>query len=231
MDGVAPAALAASLSAPREGAFQSMQGYTVAIRIAASGAATQDRADVVETPSGLLLLLADGAGGIGGGEQAADRVIRYAREWAESAGRLPDETDWCLWLTEIDGALESDPSAGESTAVCLSISSSGIAGASVGDSEAWLFSPEGTVLLTADQRRKPLLGSGAAVPMPFQQHRVEGDLLVASDGLFNYASDQSIREALLEPNVDDAADRLIQLVRLASGELWDDVSVIVCRST
>jgi hypothetical protein len=42
-------------------------------------------------------------------------------------------------------------------------------GASVGDSSAWLISPAGEVTdLTAQQRRRPLLGSGEALPVQFE---------------------------------------------------------------
>jgi serine/threonine protein phosphatase PrpC len=201
----------------------------VSIRKQACGRATQDRAETIETPSALVVVLADGAGGMGGGAEAADLLVQTAKEWVGAAEKPPDETDWCLWLAEMDSALERDRRAGETTGVCLSISASGIAGASVGDSEAWLLDSTGTIRLTRRQRRKPLLGSGEAFPVPFTARDVSGDLLVASDGLFNYTSAEQIERAFSEPNPARVTDRLIELVRLRSGEFWDDVTVVVLR--
>jgi serine/threonine protein phosphatase PrpC len=103
-----------------------------------------------------------------------------------------------------------------------------IAGASVGDSEAWLLE-ENTDILTAHQQRKPLIGSGRAAPVPFRRERVSGSLLVGSDGLFKYASEPSIRAAFHHEAPARVADALMEAVRLPSGALHDDVAAIVVQ--
>jgi hypothetical protein len=61
------------------------------------------------------------------------------------------------------------------------VDSDRVRGASVGDSCAWLISPAGEVTdLTARQRRRPLLGSGEALPLVFDAELNGARLLVAS---------------------------------------------------
>ena len=66
-------------------------------------------------------------------------------------------------------------SGGQTTGVVAFVRSDGsISGASVGDSVAWLISPAGELTdLTAYQRRKPLLGSGEALPVVFDANGKE----------------------------------------------------------
>jgi serine/threonine protein phosphatase PrpC len=115
------------------------------------------------------------------------------------------------------------------TAVVASVGPTGIEGASVGDSEAWIINSDGQKRLTRNQIRKPLLGSGSAYPVPFASGILDSTLLVASDGLFKYTDFENICPVALLENVDAAAAGLIELVRLPSGALWDDIAVILCR--
>jgi PPM family protein phosphatase len=113
--------------------------------------------------------------------------------------------------------------------VVVALSPAGIVGASVGDSGAWLVTPQGSADLTENQRQKPFLGTGAAIPVPFKARRLDGTLLLASDGLFKYADWERIAEIARETDIQQAAGHLVDLVRLRSGSLPDDVSVILCR--
>jgi serine/threonine protein phosphatase PrpC len=189
----------------------------------------EDRAEVIETAFGLVLVVADGAGGRPGGGEAAEMVVREVREAAAAARRPLDPRDWGQLLTPIDEAMADDPEAGEATAVVAVISAAGIAGASAGDSEAWLIGPNDYHELTGCQHSKPFLGTSAAVPVPFSARRFEGTLLVASDGLFKYADPDGICAAARQESIDQAARDLVDLVRLRSGSLPDDVPVILCR--
>ncbi len=54
-------------------------------------------------------------------------------------------------------------------------------------------------------------------------------LLVASDGLLNYAKRADIVTIVNGPDLEAAAAALVQLVRLPSGNLADDVSVVLVR--
>jgi PPM family protein phosphatase len=40
--------------------------------------------------------------------------------------------------------------------------------------------------MTTNQRRRPLLGTGEALPVQFEAERRGGRVLLASDGLFKY---------------------------------------------
>ena len=106
-----------------------------------------------------------------------------------------------------------------------------IAGASVGDSEAWFITSNGLFDLTETQRKKPFLGSGgaAAVPFALTVPAVGGTLLVASDGLFKYASPERILEATRMPIIEDAASELVNAARLRSGSFSDDIAVLLCQ--
>jgi serine/threonine protein phosphatase PrpC len=80
-----------------------------------------------------------------------------------------------------------------------------------------------------NQNRKTLLGSGRAVVVTFSRQILNGTLLVASDGLLKYAEAASICGNLSEHDLEKNARQLVNLVRLKSGKLQDDVSTIPCR--
>lgn len=176
----------------------------------------------------MLLVLADGAGGTGHGRSAADEVVAYAER---TLGKMRDPADpklWARYLKPVDESILQGGSGGETTAVLLWLTSHCIAGASVGDSVAWLITQSGHVDMTQHQRRKPLVGSGEALPVPFAFGSPQGRLLMASDGLIKYAPADDIRRVVLTSTPDRAPRCLIDLVRLRSGKLQDDVGVIFC---
>jgi hypothetical protein len=111
----------------------------------------------------------------------------------------------------------------------ISVTPTGVEGASVGDSGAWVI--RGTEIddLTARQVRKPLVGAGCT---PSEIHGCslgEGTLLVASDGLLKYAKPSDIARIAGGTDLQEVARALIDLVRLRSGQLQDDVSIVLCR--
>lgn len=191
-----------------------------------AGSQDQDRVAVVHVRGALVLVLADGAGGRGGGREAAEGVVRLARDKAHAlvAGTL----DPVSLLTEIDSSLASDKAAGESTAVLAIVAGSEVFGASVGDSGAWLLNSEAVTDLTRAQVRKPMVGSGSAMALAFGPVKLEGRrLLLASDGLLKYAGQAKIQKTALSLPVEEAALALIEAVRFPSGNLPDDISVIL----
>lgn len=117
----------------------------------------QDRALVVPVPDGLVLALADGAGGTAHGARAADAVIAAVRAnpTADPAGLLVDLDDPDrLGMAQCTAVIAHVDRCSERPT---------IRGASVGDSEAWLLDlldPTILVPLTSAQHRKPLLGAG-----------------------------------------------------------------------
>jgi hypothetical protein len=85
---------------------------------------------------------------------------------------------------------------------------------------AWVVKKNGLRNLTERQSRKPLIGSGAALPMPFFYNRTEnGILLLATDGLLKYASAERIANVCRQQKQAEAARALIELVRYPSGVL------------
>jgi len=185
----------------------------------ARGSAGQDVAAVGGLDGALVMVVADGAGGSAGGTEAAVAVLDAA-----SGSRLAGETNWTEVLRAVD---ESLADRGQTTAVIVQILGDKISGASVGDSAAWLFTPATSVELTERQRRKPLVGSGHCTPVPFTANFAAGSVLVlGSDGLFKYAKRQAI-EQLARSGA--PASAFVDLVRLPTGGLQDDVAVVVCR--
>jgi serine/threonine protein phosphatase PrpC len=194
---------------------------TVATRIEeARRGRGEDRIAVVEVPGRTIVVVADGAGGVAGGVAAADAVC----------GAIGgDGNDWAAWLAARDAALAAR-STGQAAAVVLSVSEDGaVTGASVGDCEAWVFGRGEAVDLTAGQVRKPLLGDGAAMPVPFAGWLAGGTLIVASDGLWKYVAHARIAEAAAMHPLESVADTLVNGVRLRNGALQDDVAIVLVR--
>ncbi|MBI5545465.1 MAG: protein phosphatase 2C domain-containing protein [Deltaproteobacteria bacterium] len=187
-----------------------------------------DRLAVVETDDGLVLVVADGAGGAAGGAQAASSIV----DFVHSAARSAPLSSVCpeLLLLTIDRDLADARHGGQSTAVLAIVSDDGVRGASVGDSGALVVGPAGVVDLTRHQVRKPLLGDGIAVPVPFAAGPLTGTLVLASDGLVKYAPARLLHEIALRPDLAGVPRAMVDLARLRSGELQDDVAVVVCRA-
>jgi serine/threonine protein phosphatase PrpC len=184
----------------------------------------QDRAMAVPTPSGYLVAVADGAGGTGDGAAAAEHLITGLAKLAGVAA----STDWFEALLELDDELLARRSGSQTTGVVAYVSAGRIVGASVGDSSAWLISPAGEMTdLTAHQRRRPLLGSGDALPLIFEAELGGCRLVLGSDGLFKYATAERICSLAMQGSVAEAADALASCVRLPSGAFQDDVAVVV----
>jgi serine/threonine protein phosphatase PrpC len=182
--------------------------------------AGQDRISVSQARDRVVIALADGAGGAAGGERAARAVI--------DAVAAAQTDDWVAVLTE----LELDPDRlgpGQTTAVVVTATRDGLRGASVGDSGAWVIRDGRIEDLTQAQHRKPLLGDHS-VAIPFRGGPLAGaTLLVASDGLLRHAPPEEIVRVASGPDLAAAARQLVALVRLPSGEVPDDIAIVLCR--
>jgi len=184
--------------------------------------AGQDRALAIQTAGGWLVAVADGAGGTGSGGAAADRLIAAIAKLAAEAASV----DWWRALLELDEGLTGR--GGETTAVVAFVDGDRVRGASVGDSEAWVISPTGELAdLTSHQRRKPLVGSGKALPVEFEGDLGGGRLLLATDGLFSYTTADRICALASKGSIVEAADGLANCTRLSSGAFPDDVAVVI----
>lgn len=191
----------------------------------------QDRWSVLPYSHGRVLVVADGAGGTGAGDKAAEAVIaRVEAALAAHTGKL--NASWAAaQLQAADLALAGDRRGGQSTAVLVVIEGAQIWGASVGDSAAWLVKPKGYLDLTEWQAQKPLLGSGRAVPRCFGPCEAHGTLLMATDGLTKYTSVSTIAATLFRAELDlnSKVQRLLNLPATRAGTLIDDVTVVLCE--
>lgn len=190
----------------------------------------EDRVHVVEHDDQLIIAVADGAGGLGGGAAAAERVVSLAT----SVGRTPREAHearyWMMRLLEADAALAALGD-GQAAAVVASVFRDEVVGAVVGDAVAWLVSSSGVDDLTVSAKRKPLLGDGGAVPCAFGPVRLgSATLLLATDGLWKYAARATIGQCVLNTPIPGPCTEVVDAVRLASGGLQDDVGAVLVRS-
>ena len=198
-------------------------GFEYVVRVQPIKGTGQDRAAVFERDRGLVIALADGAGGTSNGEIAAQAVVDTVCTLAAA------DADWSVVLRTLDGDTHR-LDGGQTTAIVLVVDDRGIRGASVGDSEAWLVYDDRVDMLTMSQQVKPLLGAGGH---PVSTHAGALDaatLVVASDGLFRYARPIDIARTAMDADLDHAAERLIDLVRLPNGRVHDDVSVVLVRT-
>lgn len=197
-----------------------MTDFLHALEVAPRRGDGQDRALALPCEHGIAIAVADGAGGIAGGERAAKAVVDRVAAVASHA------FDWTQLLAELDHA---QIGYGQTTAVVLWVTREKIIGASAGDSGAWLIRGDAVEELTAAQHRKPLIGDGAVVTAIEAGPIGTGTLLVASDGLLRYAQREDIVRIARGSDLAAAARALVELVRLPSGQLPDDVSVVLCR--
>jgi hypothetical protein len=188
-----------------------------ALVIHTGGTRLEDRAVVLPLGEWQVVVVADGAGGRSGGAAASEAVVRLVQEALPTVRNLADPQAWCNLLSWIDGEIEADPEAGETTVVVAAVSARRIVGASVGDSEARLFTERGEVELTARQQQKPFLGVRMARPISFEL------------GLWKYTSSERVAEAVRSEALEGLPEGIVDLVRLRSGALMDDIAVVVCR--
>lgn len=203
-----------------------IRAFLHATEICPRRGAGQDRTWVSSTHDRIVVALADGAGGTAGGERAATAVVD-----AVAAAAQVDDCDWAAVLTE----LELDPDRlgpGQTTAVVATVTREGIRGASAGDSGAWVIRGERADQiedLTRAQHRKPLIGDHS-IAIPFYGGPLgDATLLVASDGLLRFAPPEAIARVARGPDLAAAARELVELVRLPSGEVPDDIAIVLCR--
>lgn len=202
--------------------FAPLPKYSVALRRASYREASEDRAVAVEAfVNPLVLAVASGPGAA----LAVETVELEAEKLARRGRRL-----YAGFFRALDAALVAHPEASQTTLVALTLTSQRILGASSGDSEAWWITAEGHFDLTEAQKRKPLLGTGAAEPVPFELKLTQpGTLLLATDGLFKYADPLAITEAVrAAEDLETAADALLALAAPA-GRYYDDIAILVAK--
>ena len=189
-----------------------------------------DRAGAFGDSRSKLLVVADGAGGASGAALAAQLVTDVVREIAAQALHPMGPRDIVALLERLDLLLLSNRHAGQSTAVIAQVVEDRLWGASVGDSGAWLVHGRHHIDLTERQQRKWRLGSGLARPVTFGPIPLVGTLLLATDGLLDFATPDRLAAAIDDAHpLSDVAGSLVRRVRLPNGALRDDVGFVLCR--
>lgn len=194
-------------------------GFRYQLRVLGmDGRPSQDCAAVRQEPEGCLrIALADGVGGQAGGREAAQRAVD---DWLDS------NYDPAIQMAETDSLLSRLPEAGLTTSIYLRLTAKELTGASVGDSQVWFQEGHGRWReLTEQQRLRPFLGSGEAIPIPFSLAPLrQGRLLICSDGLWRQAS----QDRMLELAAQEAVEELLLLPRMVLSKTYaDDVSFVL----
>jgi serine/threonine protein phosphatase PrpC len=203
--------------------------YEYARSLASNRSISGDVAEVFERDDRLVVVIADGAGGIGGGAAASRAVLEAVKLAANNrAFPIDDVGRWADLLETTDADVYAR-GAGRTTAVIVVLGPHGILGASAGDSEAWVVTATRIDDLTVGQHTRRRLGTGAVVPFTFERTALAGVLLVATDGLLKYASPDVIAKVVREGAMGLAADQLVELVRLPSRSVTEDVAVVLVR--
>ncbi len=193
---------------------------------------SEDRLAVHLVDGGVVVVVADGVGGVAGGGAAADLAMTATADAVRASFDLFSAKTWVDLLTHADAVAVADRCAGETTAVVVAVSNDGrVVGASCGDSGAVLVAPNGGIDdLTSRQHKKRRVGSGRALPVVFERALSDGTLVIATDGLFAFARPDEIRHAVARhEDLDALTAALVGTVRLANGSFQDDVATVLIR--
>jgi serine/threonine protein phosphatase PrpC len=202
--------------------------FVFATSAASARTRSEDRAEVFEHDDSVIVVVADGAGGVAGGAVASDAVVDAVR--ARIAKRPFDAYSvrgWSDVLAATDAELARSKNTGETTAIVVVVGPHAVVGVSVGDSEAWVVGLRVDRLTEKQDRSR--VGTGRARPTLFHRRTLEGVLVIATDGLFKHAPSDAIA-ACCTDDVPDIANRLVKLPQLRSGAYPDDVAVVVVAS-
>jgi PPM family protein phosphatase len=197
--------------------------------LASSRRQPEDRCEIIERGDALVIVVADGAGGMRGGAVASDALVHaICAAVVDDTFDIESGAGWSSVFRRSDTDLAAKMG-GETTGILVVLTPRGLIGVSAGDSEAWMITETRIDDLTTSQS-KLRLGSGRSTPTPFFRPALEGTLVVGTDGLFKYAGAERI--AAVARHDDDATEvarKLGSLVQLPSGRYQDDVGVVVVR--
>jgi serine/threonine protein phosphatase PrpC len=211
------------------GSMQHRHPYVQLRAHASDRTSSEDAVEVIERDGTLVVALADGAGGLRGGATASQAFVDAVRSSVSDPSFPIEETHaWGVLFRAVDATLAKNM-VGETTGVVVVVTPTRVLGVSTGDSEAWVVSRDGVDDLTVGQHTRRRLGCGHVSPAAFERHPLDGVLLVASDGLFRHAASEVIARIVRESTLGVAGERLVELVRLRSGKLADDVAIILAQ--
>jgi PPM family protein phosphatase len=188
---------------------------------------SEDAAEVFERDDMLVVVLADGAGGIRGGSLACATLVAAVRAAVDDPAFAVDDVQYWADLFRVTDTALAKNKVGETTGVVVVVSPRRLVGVSTGDSEAWVVTASEVDDLTRGQHTKKRLGSGLVTPATFDRPALSSVLVVATDGLFRYAAMDVIARMVRANAIRIAAEQLIELVRLRSGRLADDVALVL----
>lgn len=138
-------------------------------------------------------VLCDGAGGYGGGYEAACACIAEINDYLISNENIND-LPGCI-TNAIYKACFSASKHGQSTIIVIAIHSEGIVGASVGDSKALLYEHNTDHNLTQSQLN--IRAGDGCIPVVFSLNRQPekgSHLIIGSDGLWDFVKLEKIKE-------------------------------------
>jgi len=188
---------------------------------------SEDAAEVFERGETLIVVLADGAGGIRGGATASGALVAAVRTAVDDPSFAVEDVQYWADLFRVTDAALAKNRVGETTGVVVVVGVRHLIGVSTGDSEAWVVTATEVHDLTRGQHTKQRLGSGRVEPLVFKHAALSGALVVATDGLFKYAATDVIARMVRASAIQIAAEQLVELVRLPSGKLQDDVALVL----
>lgn len=195
----------------------------------AAGRRNEDRLCVVELANAIVAILADGAGGTGDGAVAATVAVEHCAKVARH--EPPASAQACVeLLLATDQKVLGNTAGGETTLVVAVLANGIVHGASVGNSIAWIVpDAEEPVDLTQHQRRRPFVGSGAAIPVAFGPISCRGALILASDGMYEYLPYAQLVAAMRGRRAGDAVAAAFAGLRERHRAVADDASLLVLR--
>ncbi len=201
--------------------------YTYVRTLASSRQEPQDAAAVFERDDALVVVVADGTGGNRGGERASHSFVAVVQSAVADRAFLPHELRaWINLFRHTDAAFAAQGT-GETTGVVAVVGPQGLFGVSTGDSQAWVVTSSQIDNLTVGQHTSGRLGTNRVTPATFERPALTGVLVLATDGLFDYAAIDVIARIVRADPIGSAAEHLVELVRLRSGKLADDVALVL----
>lgn len=208
--------------------------YDIFSIVATKKSKNDDKILIDSLKDGLILALADGATGIGLGHLASEEFINSVEKNILVEDVFSDENILSSFFMKVDEQLTKkfDGDA-NTTGIILCAKDNKFIGSSVGDSEVWLFTSDKTSFqYTWQQNKKPRIGSGCRPGVNFEMSSVKKNdiILLASDCLFGYASNDFIKETIYSSaNIEEVGMKLYSHIIKTYDGLPDDFSLIICK--
>ncbi|MEM9455835.1 MAG: PP2C family protein-serine/threonine phosphatase [Myxococcota bacterium] len=200
----------------------------------------QDAAAMIPTPSGLVLAVADGVGGVRGGAQASGLAVRTLHESLIAASELGAREAIMDTFDQTDATAQASPSIGSTTLLVVEVNEGVLRTYNTGDSEAVLVGGRGKIKLrtvahspVGYQVAAGILDDVSALHHELRHYitNVVGSgemridvgprvtmaardtLVMGSDGLFDNVSVEELAAVVNQGPLLTATESLIELVR------------------